>query len=163
MKNRIRGWRRLLVMLLILAGSAQAQARSLNVTFSLPEAQGDKYAKPYVAVWAEQGGASKHLLVWHLQQKKPDEWLLELRRWWRKIGRSDSYADGLTGATRGPGEYQQTLNIGDWQQFTLYLEVVRQYGGRSLLKIPIDLGAGPDGFSHAGDVEIGPVQVTFTD
>lgn len=113
------------------------QAANIEVEFDIPQMAGGKYARPYVAIWAENGRDAKHLLVWH-EQKKEDKWLSDLRRWWRKVGRYDAHVDGLTGATKGPGHYSQSFSVGDWQNFKLYIEAARENGGRTLLKTDID-------------------------
>ncbi|MCC4274162.1 DUF2271 domain-containing protein [Marinomonas communis] len=134
-------------------------AASMEVSFDIPQVTTGKYARPYVAIWAEQGKESKPLLVWHLQGKE-DKWLKDLRRWWRKIGRYDAHVDSLTGATKGPGHYQESLDLGDWSEFTLYIEAARENGGRSLVKTKIDLNSATQ-YSIPAEAEIGPIQISI--
>jgi len=139
--------------------SSLASAKSIDLSFDLPDLDVERYVNPYVAIWAEQGGESKPLLVWHLKDKAEDRWLPDIKRWWRKIGRYDNQADGLTGATKGPGSYKQTLDVGDFTEFTLYFEVVREKGGRSLVKTDINLN--DDTFTYTIDQsdEIGQITI----
>ena len=71
-----------------------------------------------------------------------DEWLKDLRSWWRKVGRYDrELVDAVTSATRPAGKYKfswdgkddsgQALPQGD---YTLHIEVVREHGGRNYLR-----------------------------
>jgi len=141
--------------------SSLASAASINVTFDIPRIATEKYALPYVAIWAENGKESRPLLVWHLQ-KKDDEWLSDLRRWWRKIGRYDAQIDSMTGATKGPGHYKETFTIDDWDTFKVYLEVVRQDGGHSLVHTEINTQDSTHVYQIPADSEIGNVSITVT-
>ncbi|MBM6550966.1 DUF2271 domain-containing protein [Marinomonas ostreistagni] len=137
-----------------------AQAATVEVAFEIPRPDAERYAKPYVAIWAEQGRDSEHLLVWHLQGEK-DKWLSDLRRWWRKVGRYDHHIDGLTGATKGPGHYSETFNVNDdWDKFTLYVEAARENGGRSLVKAKIDLNDGQSQYRIPAEDELGDILIT---
>lgn len=148
----------LLATTLGLAG--MAQATTLEVTFDIPQPDAGRYAKPYVAIWAEKGSNTEHLLVWHLQGKE-DKWLSDLRRWWRKVGRYDHHVDGLTGATKGPGEYKEQFEINDdWDKFTLYLEAARENGGRSLVKTKINLNDNQQNYRIPADGELGDILIT---
>jgi hypothetical protein len=87
-----------------------ALAADLAVKIQIPELPVAEYHKPYVAVWIE--GADKsvtNLAVWYEvkgKENKGNEWLKDLRQWWRKGGRDLAMpADGLSSATRAPGEH----------------------------------------------------------
>lgn len=136
-------------------------ATTVDVTFNIPQPDAERYAKPYVAIWAENGRNAEHLLVWHLQGEK-DKWLSDLRRWWRKIGRYDHQMDGLTGATKGPGQYSQTFEVNDeWDTFTLYFEAARENGGRSLMKTQIDTTDGNQQYRISAEDELGDILITI--
>ncbi|SBS29783.1 hypothetical protein MAQ5080_01501 [Marinomonas aquimarina] len=144
-----------------LAAAGLAQATSVQVDFEIPRPDAERYAKPYVAIWAENGRESEHLLIWHLQGEK-DKWLSDLRRWWRKIGRYDHHVDGLTGATKGAGHYSETFDVNDnWDKFTLYLEAARENGGRSLVKSKIDLSKGQSEYRIPAEDELGDILITI--
>lgn len=146
----------------VLASSAIAStvfAKDITVDFSIPEFSTQDYNKPYVAIWAETKGKNDTLLLWHLTKRDQDKWLVDIRRWWRKVGRyGEMPADGITGATKGPGDYNVTLDIGDLEKFTLMIEVVREDGGRSLLRQAIDTTKASK-YALAADVEIGDVTI----
>lgn len=141
-----------------LLGANLSVAATLDVMFDIPRMEGQRYARPYVAVWAEAGHQSRPLLVWHAQDKQ-DNWLPDVRRWWRKLGRYDAYTDGITGATQGPGTYHQQFTIDDWEQFKLYFEVVRENGGRTLLSEDIDLNSEQTRYHIPAERELGRVSI----
>ncbi|NRA59538.1 MAG: DUF2271 domain-containing protein [Psychrobium sp.] len=137
-----------------------SQATTLTVDFSLPQFDKQDYRKPYVAMWAETKGNSDNLLLWHLTKRDNDKWLVDIRRWWRKEGRySDNKFDGTTGATKGAGQHQVQLDIGDLTKFTLMIEVVRQKGGRSLVRKKIDLSNTNSLYNIAPSDEIGAITI----
>ncbi|MCB5161076.1 DUF2271 domain-containing protein [Marinomonas algarum] len=144
-----------------LGWSALSSAATLDVAFDIPQVNTGKNARPYVAIWAENQGESKPLLVWHLQDKQ-DEWLSDLRRWWRKIGRYDSHIDSMTGATKGPGHYNERFEINDWEKFTLYVEAARENGGHSLVKTKINLLDDTHQYHIPADTEIGNITIKVT-
>lgn len=71
-----------------------------------------------------------------------DEWLKDLRSWWRKVGRYDrELVDAVTSATRPAGEYRfvwdgldDSGNRVEQGEYTFYVEVVREHGGRNYLR-----------------------------
>ncbi|MBR7889768.1 DUF2271 domain-containing protein [Marinomonas sp. A79] len=156
---------RVLVSSCVLAASlglsSVSYAASMDVAFEIPRISTEKYARPYVAIWAEHSGESTPFLVWHLQ-KKDDEWLSDLRRWWRKLGRYDNHVDALTGATKGPGHYQETFALGDLNDFTLYVEAARENGGHSLVKTKINTQDRVTEYRIPADTELGDIVITLT-
>lgn len=141
--------------------TAPVLAQKITVDFSLPEFSTQDYNKPYVAIWAEAKERNDTLLLWHLTKRDEDKWLIDIRRWWRKIGRyGDTPTDAVTGATKGPGEYSVTLDIGKLEQFNLMIEVVREDGGRSLLRQKINTEQSKK-YTLAADVEIGNVTINI--
>lgn len=153
----------LLLVLWSVIGSVGAKAAEVTVEFSLPVIDTADYNKPYVAIWTETAGGSETLLLWHLDKRKEDKWLSDIRRWWRKLGRYGDTTDGVTGATRGPGRYRETFNVSAEAPFTLFLEVVREDGGRSLLRQPIDFAGSERIFELPADREIGATTITLGD
>ncbi|MFT2098998.1 DUF2271 domain-containing protein [Marinomonas sp. 2405UD66-6] len=149
------------VLAISLGMSSVTSAANVEVAFEIPRIDTERYVFPYVAIWAENGRESKPLLVWHLQ-KKEDEWLSDLRRWWRKIGRYDDHVDSMTGATKGPGHYTESFEINEWDTFKLYLEVSRQDGGHSLVNTEINTTDSIHHYHIPAEAEIGNVSVTIT-
>lgn len=139
----------LMVAASISLSCAQTWAQQMDVTLSLPRLKVAEYHRPYVAVWVEQPGAGKvtNLSVWYdreLADREGEKWLKDMRQWWRRSGRSLSMpVDGVSGATRAPGEHKLhfvmgeaplgTLAEGDYR---LMVEAAREVGGREVVTIP---------------------------
>lgn len=117
----------------------------LDVSFELPKIETSMYARPYVAVWVENSERKsvKTIELW----VGKDEWLKDLRSWWRKVGRYDrKLVDAVTSATRPAGKYHfvwdgksddgQSLEQGE---YTIHIEVVREHGGRNYLRQKVSL------------------------
>ena len=139
----------------------------LEVNFTLPAIDTTMYARPYVAVWVEDANR-KPVRTVQLWVGK-DEWLKDLRSWWRKVGRYDrELVDAVTSATRPAGEYKFVWDgLNDKGQpveqgnYTFYVEVVREHGGRNYLRQEIELGE--NAFSHviAPPEETGAIQLNY--
>lgn len=154
-------------------GLAQpAAAQNMTVSVTIPRLSVAEYHRPYVAIWLEkEGAAPKTLQVWYDHDKKNNEgtkWLRDVRQWWRVAGRSmNLQADGVTGATRAPG--QQTVRFTAAQlgpmgpgQYTLVVEAAREVGGRELVRVPFTWPAKAGAVARAaGSSELGAVSVTF--
>ncbi len=125
-----------------------ATAADLNVDIEIPRLNVAEYHRPYVAVWIERSDRSvaTHLDAWYdvkSQDHEGAKWLKDIRSWWRKIGRDLSLpADGISGATRAPGQHE--LRFSDKQasvaklaagEYRLVVEAAREVGGRELIEI----------------------------
>ena len=124
-----------------------AFAADMNVKVDIPRLNVAEYHRPYVAVWVERADQSpvSTLALWYdLKNKEGSKWLKDMRQWWRKAGRDTQMpADGISGATRAPGEHTLTfadgkaplgkLPAGDYQ---LVVEAAREVGGRELVRVP---------------------------
>lgn len=146
-------------------------AAELNVTVEIPQLNVAEYHRPYVAVWIEREDQSiaSHLSVWYQIRKNDedgDQWLKDLRQWWRRGGRELAVpADGITGATRPVGTHQLTFKSDNKQlislapgKYNLVIESVREVGGRELLRMPIEWpGAKPQQGEARGTSELGKV------
>src|SRR5690606_6920240 len=131
-----------------LLGSA-ASAAELGVTLDIPQLKVAEYHKPYIAMWLEKPDQSfvANLAVLYdikKQNKAGEKWLKDMRQWWRKSGRDlQMPVDGVSGATRAPGEHSfafmpgktplAALPAGDYQ---LVVEASREAGGREVVKVP---------------------------
>lgn len=162
---------------LILAAAAAAvpaAAAELEVKIEIPRMSVAEYHAPYVAVWLEKPDQSVagNLAVWYDQKQRNNEgtkWLKDMRTWWRKTGRDLSMpADGVSGATRAPGEHAMQfstarapldkLPAGEYQ---LVVEAAREVGGRELLKVPVQWPPKAAAAAQAkGSHELGTVRVT---
>lgn len=149
-----------LILALAVFISGSVVAKEVSVAFELPHVDTADYHNPYVAIWTESGDGPQTLLLWHLHEEEEDKWLVDIRRWWRKLGRYGETPDGVTGATHGPGTYRKTFDIAIDGPFTLLIEVVREDGGRSLLRQAMDFADGPTAFTLPADKEVGELTIT---
>ena len=140
------------------------QAESIALSVTIPTLDVDPYHRPYVAVWLEtpERKGVKVINVWYEQ----DEWLKDLRQWWRKIGRSDAAAyEGVTGATRKPGTYTYQWTVSDdipAGDYVLCFEASREAGGRDFLRQPITLGGqNQQTYQLEGDYEFGAITISI--
>jgi hypothetical protein len=136
----------------LLAGAAivaPAGAADLKLSIELPKLAIAEYHKPYVAVWIESNDQKfvDNLTVWYDLKKRDNagaKWLKDMRTWWRKSGRDLTLpVDGVSAATRAPGEHQINFssNTGALARlapgsYQLVVEAAREAGGRELLRIP---------------------------
>ncbi|PZU59608.1 MAG: DUF2271 domain-containing protein [Sphingobium sp.] len=152
--------------------AAPASAQTMDVTVAIPRLTVAEYHRPYVAIWVEQAGAKpRTLAVWYDVDKPKSEgkkWLTDIRTWWRVSGRMMTLpADGITGATRAPGEQKISFTAGKGPlgtlapgNYTLAVEAAREVGGREVVRVPF---AWPPkgGASATGTTELGAVRVSF--
>lgn len=152
---------------LLLGLSSPLLASQMTINLEIPQQEAAQYYRPYVAVWIEdeQQQPVKLLAIW---QKEPD-WLKDLRRFWRKTGRSDSaLVDAMTGATRGPGSYQLSWDGLDNNankvaagNYVLFVEAAREQGGRSLQRQPFNWDNSRITLQQAPEPELGQLTVTI--
>jgi hypothetical protein len=127
----------------------------MDIELIIPTVETSIYARPYVAVWIEdaQRKPVRTLQLW----VGKDEWLKDMRSWWRKVGRYDRVlVDAVTSATRPAGKYRFSWdgldhdgNRVEQGNYTFYVEVVREHGGRNYLRQKLTLAE--DSFSHELD------------
>lgn len=160
----------LLVFICVLVSffaAARVEAKSLTIEIDVPKLDVDPYHRPYVAVWVETAERNpvQTIDVWYEQ----DDWLKDLRQWWRKLGRSQKdQLDGISSATKKPGMYRLTWDgkgqdgklIADGE-YILHLEASREEGGRSYMRQKFQWGE--DGvFNLDAKPELGPVVIKVT-
>ena len=128
--------------------SASAMAADLALKLDVPQLNVAEYHRPYIAAWLENTDQKvvANLAVLYDVKKKDNagtKWLKDVRQWWRKSGRDvEMPMDGVSGATRAPGE--QTLTVSKAAldklpagQYTLLVEAAREAGGREVVKVPL--------------------------
>lgn len=150
-----------------------AVASDLQVSVEIPRLKVAEYHRPYVALWIEKesGGVAANLAVWYdleMEENKGQEWLKDMRQWWRRIGRDlEMPVDGVSGATRAPGSHSVTFSqgkapLGDLPagSYVLVVEAAREVGGRELLKVPFQWPPKvPQSLSAQGETELGALSV----
>lgn len=153
------------------APSLPLMATELNLKVELPRLPVAEYHKPYVAVWLERAADQSfagNLAVWYDVKKKDNggaKWLKDMRQWWRKSGRElQMPVDGVSGATRSPGE--QVVNLGSAAalaklpagDYQVVVEAARENGGREVVRLPLSWPAKAVQTAKAqGDGELGAV------
>jgi hypothetical protein len=152
---------------------APAFGAELNLTVEIPQLQVAEYHRPYVAIWVE--GADQNfignLAVWYdlkLKDNEGTKWLKDMRQWWRRSGRELKMpVDGISSATRAPGEHKVTIS-GDKPPFAglkageyfVVVEAAREVGGRELLRVPFQWPPAAERTqSVKGDNELGSISL----
>lgn len=154
--------------------AAPAAAQTLNLSVTIPRLSVAEYHRPYVAIWIEkEGAAPRSLSVWYdydMRNGEGTKWLRDIRQWWRASGRSLTFpVDGVTGATRAPGEQKVAFTAGKGPlgalgpgNYTLIVEAAREVGGRELLRLPFAWPPKPGAVVKAqGSSELGAIALTF--
>jgi hypothetical protein len=149
------------------ATSNNSESTKLDIELTLKQQLGE-YHPPYVASWIEnsQGKSVRTLLLWREKAK----WLKDIRRWWRKVGKKDAdFVDGITSATRITGKYplsflaqndeKKSLKKG---KYTLFIEVVRENGGRAIIRQPFSLNGEKTTFTLAATNETDEIKFSVT-
>lgn len=153
-------------LMLALGFSMPATASDLEISLQLPKISEGQYHRPYVAVWVEDSSEKSVRLI-EIWREKPD-WIKDLRRFWRKTGRSDQpLVDARTGATKGPGAYQLRWDGKDDKgapvpngAYQLVIEAAREHGGRQLVKQKFNWDGSAISLNVAAGNEIGEVQLS---
>jgi len=154
-------------------GVPSVWAADLAVKVEIPRLTVAEYHRPYTAVWIEKADQSfaANLAVWYDVKMKAGEgtkWLKDMRQWWRKSGRElQMPVDGLSGATRAPGEHTLTFAAGKSPldklppgEYTVVVEAAREVGGRELVRVPFTWPPTAAQSNQAkGEHELGAVSV----
>lgn len=162
-----------LAMPLVGLGSL-ANAAEMTLKLDVPQLDVAAYHKPYIAVWLERADQTVvgNLAVLYDVKKKDNggaKWLKDMRTWWRKAGRDAAMPmDGVSGATRAPGEavldlpaskaLLEKLPAGKYQ---VVVEAAREAGGREVVKLPFQWPAkAAVNAAATGKEELGKVALT---
>ncbi|QIZ77068.1 DUF2271 domain-containing protein [Ferrimonas lipolytica] len=141
---------------------------SLTIDLAINDLKVANPAKPYVAVWLEDAN-KKPAAQWALWTGNQTEWLKDIRTWWRKFGRYNvNEIDGYSSATRAIGEHSikaplQHLDGSELQQgqYTLYIEAVREHGGRDIVRQKLNLGEDAIQFTIPAKAELGQITINY--
>ncbi|MBC3764771.1 DUF2271 domain-containing protein [Neptunicella marina] len=163
-------------LLPLLALSLPLSATTFEANVELPQLDVAEYHAPYLAMWVQSSDRKtiKNLALWYDHDKakgKGQEWLKDLRQWWRRSGRGldmPAAADAFTGATKTSGSYQLSfdsakLGLTDLPagEYKFYIEAVREVGGREVLSVPFTLPADKAlTLTLQGKSELGQVSLT---
>ncbi len=126
-----------------------AFSAEMKVSIEIPRLNVAEYHKPYVAVWLEKPDQTfvGNIAVWYdlkLKDNEGTKWLKDMRQWWRKSGRELAMpVDGLSSATRAPGEHAISIALNKAPvkdlsagEYHMVIEAAREVGGREILRIP---------------------------
>jgi hypothetical protein len=151
----------------VIANPNNSTPATLNIELTLKQQLGE-YHPPYVASWIEnsQGKPVRTLLLWREQAK----WLKDIRRWWRKVGKKDAeLVDGITSATRITGKYPLSFLAENDEKvllkkgkYTLFIEVVRENGGRAIIRQPFSLNGERSTFTLTATNETDEIKFSVT-
>ncbi|WIW88902.1 DUF2271 domain-containing protein [Sphingobium sp. V4] len=154
--------------------AAPASAQTLNLSVTIPRLSVAEYHRPYVAIWIEKEGvAPRSLSAWYdydMRNGEGTKWLRDVRQWWRASGRAMKFpADGVTGATRAPGDQKIAFTAGKGPlgllapgNYTLLVEAAREVGGREVVRLPFAWPPKPGATVKAqGGSELGAITLTF--
>lgn len=155
--------------------STTAMAAELQVDIEIPSLDVAEYHKPYLAIWIEDGSnkTAANLAVLYdtkLKNKEGEDWLKDMRQWWRKSGRSLTMpVDGVSGATKGPGTHQFSFVAGQSVlpelaagEYKLRVEAAREVGGREIINIPFTWPVTEaQTFVVEGENELGKIGLTL--
>ena len=155
-------------------GASAAFASELNVAVEVPRLEGAEYHRPYVAVWIEREDqtVATNLAVWYEtgNRKEGTKWLSDLRQWWRRSGRDQTFPiDGVTGPTRPVGTHQlkftgekaplASLAAG---KYKLVVEAAREAGGREVVRVPFEWPAkSAQSLTGKGSSELGTIALNL--
>jgi len=134
------------------------------VNLELARIEGQRYRRPYVAVWVEDKDRFpvRTVALWH----QKDRWLPDLKGWYRGdrlrlLAEGNEIASTVSSATRPAGKYTMKWDGKDNKgvpvkpgKYTVFVEASREHGSYDLLRQEIDLTAGPKQFPLAGGTEI---------
>lgn len=156
----------------LFAPLAQAPgAYEVVVDVELARIEGQRYRRPYLAVWVEDKDRFPVRTVALWFQK--DRWLPDLKGWYRGdrlrlLAEGNEIAASISSATRPPGKYTMKWDGKDNKgvavkpgKYTVYVEAAREHGTYQLLHQEIDLTAGPKQFILPGGTEIAAATIDY--
>lgn len=158
--------------------SDESKARSgLLVDFKLERPKGQRYRRPYVAVWLEDkdGFPVKTALLWIQTDQPGPRWHRDLTRWYRNdrmrlLVEQEKLIGTVSSATRGPGEYSARFDGKDNEgkplaagQYTLCIEAAREHGTYQLIREAVNLGETSIPETRLkGNVEVSEASFSYT-
>jgi hypothetical protein len=147
----------------------------LAVDFQINQPDGDRYRRPYVAVWVEDasGAPVRTLSLWVQTRKPGPRWIPDLKRWYRKEKQRQSRDGGnlietISVATRAPGKYSLVWNgrnddgkLVPQGAYTVCIEAAREHGTYQSMRQDVTIGARPFETQMGSNVEIKGASVEY--
>ncbi len=141
----------------------------VNFEINLPDGEGRRYRRPYVAVWVEnqEGFPVRNLLLWvSMGGAGPFQWLPDLKRWYRadqarkRVENKDLFFT-IARPTRQPGKYKVAWDGKDNHgkavapgEYTILIDAAREHGTYQSLRKKVTLADKPFTEELQGGVEI---------
>jgi thiamine biosynthesis lipoprotein ApbE len=154
------------------------QEFELEVSFeiNLPEGEGRRYRRPYVAIWVENkdGFPVRNLTLWvSMGGAGPFQWIPDLKRWYKadqarkQVDRKDMIFT-MARPTRPPGKYKVIWDGKDDQkkpvargEFTLFIDAAREHGTYQSIRKELTLGEKPFSEELKGGIEIKAASIDY--
>ena len=164
-----------LVTGLIFSGFSHAADNNLSLEVEIPSMNVAEYHKPYIAVWLEDSNRkATQVALWYDLDMKDNEgqkWLKDIRQWWRRVGRkAEQPFDGLTSATKGPGNHTLSIDLNSTHltgltagEYKLRIEASREVGGKEVINMPLSWPPKASEFplTAKGSSELGTISIKF--
>jgi FAD:protein FMN transferase len=153
------------------AKAAAHAAVRMTIALELARVEGQRYRRPYVAVWIEDQDKFplRTIALW-LEKTR---WLPDLRTWHR-ADRMRALAEGteivgsVTSATRSPGKYTLDWDGKDAQgkplkpgKYTVCIEVAREHGTYQLIRQEVDLNGTPKQIPLKPNPEVASASIDY--
>ncbi len=158
---------------LLLAPAVQAPMAAFDVVVNLELAriEGQRYRRPYVAVWVEDKDKFpiRTIALW----LEKDRWLPDLKSWYRDdrlrlLAEGNEIVTTVSSATRPPGKYTLKWDGKDAKgalvkpgKYTICIEAAREHGTYQVLRQEIDVTAAPKQFPLTGGTEIASASIDY--
>ena len=148
----------------------------VNFEINLPEGQGRRYRRPYVAVWVENkdGFPVRNLALWvSMGGAGPFQWIPDLKRWYKAdLARKqvETQGDGLHDRppTRQPGKYKVIWDGKDDHgkpvapgEYTILIDAAREHGTYQNIRKEVTVGDKPFTEELKGGVEIKAASIEY--
>jgi hypothetical protein len=147
----------------------------VNFEINRPDGDGQRFRRPYVAVWIEDkdGLPVRTLILWAQAGGPGPRWIPDLRRWYRgdqarRLVDDTDLVVTIARPTRMPGKYQvvwdgrddlgQQLGAG---QYTVSIEAAREHGTYQIIRKVVTLANEPLAEELKGNVEIKSASLAY--
>lgn len=147
----------------------------VDVSFAIHASGGQRYRRPYIAVWVEDsdGFPIRTLALWVQTSGPGPRWIPDLKRWYRsdrvrKLAEDTDLVEMVSEPTKKPGEYHVSWDGRDAAgkdvlagEYTLMIEAAREHGTYQLARQKITLGAAPQEWKLANNDEIHDIVIKY--